>query len=74
MFEKHFGHSGRGRFRQTVEKHIFKAHKSKLHLHPDITPQVHCDECDSEFYNIIEFKRHKKIGHGENQYARCALR
>ena len=65
MYEKQVGRSGRGRFRQTLEKHIFKAHKSKLHLHSDITPEVQCDECDNEFYNLIEFNRHRKLAHGE---------
>ena len=65
MYEKQVGSSGKGRFRPTIEKHIFKAHKSKLPQHPDITPEVQCDECDNEFYNLIEFNRHKKLAHGE---------
>ena len=64
MYEKQSGRPGKGRFRQTVEKHIFKAHKRKLNLHPNITPQVKCDECAKDFYNHIDFRHHKKKVHG----------
>ena len=73
MYEKQSGHSGKGRFRQTVEKHIFKAHKSKLHLHPDITPQVQCDEnVIKSFITILILINIKRPSMEKKEYARCA--
>ena len=62
MYEKQLGHS---RFRQTLDKHIFNVHKNKLYLHPHITAMTTCDECDTEFYDKNDCRKHKRIAHGE---------
>ena len=63
LYEKQLGHS---RFRPTIDKHIFNVHKDKLHLHPEITPLLTCDECDTELYDKKALKEHKDVVHGEN--------
>ena len=62
MYEKQLG---RSRFRNTINRHIFHVHKNKLDLHPEITAQFTCNECDIMLYDKSHLTNHKKTVHGE---------
>ena len=60
MYENQFQHS---KWRMTIDKHIFNVHKNQLYLHPEVTAEGTCKECDTKFYSRKDLRLHKRIAH-----------